>query len=188
MGSTSGRDWLDPTRLYNPKVPAGRLLYVWGGWIYPFLWYFAASFAAIALESMLGYYEESPILDLLSVPMYLGFLAAALLMTLRRLRDLQTSGWALLLMFVPLLNAIFGLYLLFSPGKQAKLARVPESAPIITVEPVVPAIERTLPPQAPPAPLPAPAERPHRAATCSRCGSPLDPAARYCFVCGAELS
>ena len=29
------RQWLDPDMLYDHTVPAGRLLYLWGGSIYP---------------------------------------------------------------------------------------------------------------------------------------------------------
>jgi uncharacterized membrane protein YhaH (DUF805 family) len=188
MGSTSGRDWLDPTRLYNPKIPAGRLLYLWGGWIYPLLWFLAVAIGAGMLEGMMGYYNESPIMDFLMVPTELAFIVAAVLMVLRRLRDLRTSGWALLVLFVPILNTFFGLFLLLAPGKHGEVASMRASAPIIAVEPVVPAIERQSPPQAPPIPVPAQPERPRRASACSRCGSLLDPAARYCLVCGAEVA
>lgn len=37
---------------------------------------------------------------------------------LRRLHDLGLSGWMLLLMLVPLVNFIFGLYMIFAPSKQ----------------------------------------------------------------------
>lgn len=26
----TARDWLDPTRVYNPSVLAGRLMFLWG--------------------------------------------------------------------------------------------------------------------------------------------------------------
>ncbi len=29
------RDWLDPSRLYNPATPAGRLTFLWGFTVYP---------------------------------------------------------------------------------------------------------------------------------------------------------
>jgi uncharacterized membrane protein YhaH (DUF805 family) len=192
MAGTSGRDWLDPTRLYNPKVPAGRLLYVWGGWIYPLLWIFAISIGAMVLEGMMGYYDTSPILDILTVPVELACIVVAILMVLRRLRDLETTGWAILVMFVPVVNFLFSLYLIFAPGKRGKLVGVPASEAVITVEPVAPTVERQLTPPVAAIPAPAPAtpslasvEKPRRASTCNRCGSPLDPAARYCVVCGA---
>jgi hypothetical protein len=29
------RDWIDPTRLYNPNLPTGRLNFFWGGCLVP---------------------------------------------------------------------------------------------------------------------------------------------------------
>ena len=34
----------------------------------------------------------------------------------KRLHDLDKSGWLILLMFVPIVNALFGLYMLFAAG------------------------------------------------------------------------
>ena len=34
----------------------------------------------------------------------------------KRLHDLDKSGWLILLMFVPIVNALFGLYMLFADG------------------------------------------------------------------------
>lgn len=34
----------------------------------------------------------------------------------KRLHDLNKSGWLILLMFIPIVNAIFGLYMLFADG------------------------------------------------------------------------
>lgn len=36
--------------------------------------------------------------------------------TLRRLKDLQKSGWYFLILFIPFVGAVFSLYLLFAPG------------------------------------------------------------------------
>ena len=37
----------------------------------------------------------------------------------KRLHDLDKSGWLILLMFVPIVNALFGLYMLFADGTVA---------------------------------------------------------------------
>ena len=47
---------------------------------------------------------------------YLPIIAVSLVYTKRRLNDLDFSGWFGLLMLVPFLNILFGLYLLFAPG------------------------------------------------------------------------
>ena len=47
------------------------------------------------------------------------FLAITLLANLcRRLNDLSISRWAALILFVPILNILFELYVLFVPGKK----------------------------------------------------------------------
>ncbi len=38
------------------------------------------------------------------------------MLMIRRLHDLNKTGWFVLLMFVPVVNTIFSLYLLFAPG------------------------------------------------------------------------
>ncbi len=39
-GTTQGkgrslRDWIDPLRLYDPRIPAGRLVFFWGLAVFP---------------------------------------------------------------------------------------------------------------------------------------------------------
>ena len=50
----------------------------------------------------------------------LGALVASMWFSLaqgvKRLHDLDKSGWLILLMFVPIVNALFGLYMLFADG------------------------------------------------------------------------
>ena len=48
--------------------------------------------------------------------MYIPILVIAIIMAKRRLNDLNHSGWLTLLMLVPLVNGLFGLYLMFAPG------------------------------------------------------------------------
>jgi uncharacterized membrane protein YhaH (DUF805 family) len=188
MASTTARDWLDPTRLYNPKAPAGRLMYIWGVWIYPFLWTLAIMFVVVGVEGMMGFYDESPILDIVLVPMELAALVAGVLIVLRRLRDLEMSGWSLLLFLVPVVNLLFGLYLFLAPGRGRKLATFPASPPNNPAKPVVPIFERKLTSSTVPTSSTTEAERPARPSTCPRCGSSLDLGARYCIVCGAEIT
>ena len=50
-----------------------------------------------------------------------GVILAPILLVLvivirRRLHDLNTTSWLILLVFVPLVNVLFGLFLLFAPG------------------------------------------------------------------------
>ena len=46
----------------------------------------------------------------------LVFSAVHIFLTIRRLHDLNRSGWYYLVLFVPLVNVLFSLYLFFAPG------------------------------------------------------------------------
>jgi uncharacterized membrane protein YhaH (DUF805 family) len=52
--------------------------------------------------------------------LYAVIIVFSLGMSRRRLNDLDRSGWLLLLMLVPLVNALFSLYLLFAPGTHGR--------------------------------------------------------------------
>jgi uncharacterized membrane protein YhaH (DUF805 family) len=47
---------------------------------------------------------------------YSPVIAVSLIMAIRRLNDLDNSGWLSVLTLIPLINFFFGLYLLFAPG------------------------------------------------------------------------
>ena len=49
---------------------------------------------------------------------YTGFIVISVMFMKRRLNDLDKSGWLSLLMFVPFLNLLFALYLIFAPGSE----------------------------------------------------------------------
>lgn len=53
---------------------------------------------------------------ILSLPMILG----DLFLGIRRLHDLNLTGWLLLLGFIPYLNILFELFLLLMPGKETE--------------------------------------------------------------------
>ena len=191
MTSTSFRDWVDPFRLYNPRVPAGRLMYLWGGSIYPLVWVVILGVAATIAEAVLGYYDETPILDCLMAPTYLGALVMGVLMTLRRLRDLGRSGWMILLAVVPFASFFFALYLLFTPGKPALHAPIQRGGALaqLPYAPNAPNLPNTdaVPPPSPPlrASSAAPKTSLDQATVCAHCGGQLAAGARYCAVCGA---
>lgn len=55
---------------------------------------------------------------LLSLGLVVAYLIATVSYGVRRLHDFDKSGWWYLLAFVPLVNFIMGLILLFAPGTQ----------------------------------------------------------------------
>lgn len=49
---------------------------------------------------------------------YVGLLVFMFILAKRRLNDLNQSGWLSLLLLIPLVNFIIGLWLIFAPGKK----------------------------------------------------------------------
>ena len=57
------------------------------------------------------------VLDIIIATVYI---AAAIILTVRRLHDLNFSGWFTLFMIIPYLNIVFSLFLLFAPGTKGE--------------------------------------------------------------------
>lgn len=49
---------------------------------------------------------------------YIAMIAVSVMIAVQRLHDLDKTGWLYLLFLVPIVNIIFGLYVLFAPGTQ----------------------------------------------------------------------
>ena len=56
------------------------------------------------------------ILILPSIALVLPFVVASIMLEIRRCHDLGHSGWLILIGFIPYINIIFWLYILFCPG------------------------------------------------------------------------
>lgn len=114
------RDWIDPTRLYNIYIPAGRLTFLWGLAIYPLVVIFL--FMAVALIMLETFYTGADLPDMIGIVssiFMLVWLTAAVCICYRRLRDLGRSQSWILLVVLPIVNLIFFLYLLFKPSPGA---------------------------------------------------------------------
>jgi uncharacterized membrane protein YhaH (DUF805 family) len=101
---------------YEPKIFAihgriGRLRYLAYGWAVMFVAWCAVAIIAAMLSAVLGGAGA-----LLGIALYVPAVGVSLIMVKRRLNDLDHSGWLSLLMLVPLVNFIFGLYLMFGAG------------------------------------------------------------------------
>jgi hypothetical protein len=104
------RDAMDPIRLYNPTRPAGRLLFLWGWLVHSTI----LLVTWLILVSLINSDEETQkVLGYLGL---IGYVVAEVFMVLRRLRDLGKSGLTILLGLIPIVNSIFVLYLIFTPG------------------------------------------------------------------------
>lgn len=74
-----------------------------------------------------GYYSQPQDLQALSTPLIfiliiftLAFFYLYITFMIRRLHDVNQTGWFALLIFIPLVNLILALYLLFAPGTQGE--------------------------------------------------------------------
>lgn len=164
------RDWIDPRRFYNPTFRAGRLLFFWGGVVYPFLALAALGIIAGILEVMLGYYDQSPLLDAVFGAAYLGFIVCGLLISVRRLKDLGKSAWYLLWGIVPLASFILGIWLLLGPGVPVELQS----------EIIPPSTLRS-------AAATPPTQVIQKARFCHSCGNAHATDARFCISCGQQV-
>lgn len=110
-------DWIDPTRIYNTKVPAGRFSFIWGLVIYPLVAIFLLLTAIIiVLETA---YPAANVPDYIGIITYcfmLAWVAAAVSSCYRRLRYLGMSRRWVWLIVLPFVNLIFCAYLLLKSG------------------------------------------------------------------------
>ena len=115
------RDWIDPTRIYNTSVPAGRVPFLWGLAIYPLVVIFLLLTVIIIVIETANPGADIP--DYIGIVTYLFMLAwvtAAVCSCLRRLRYLGMSqGWVWLIVLLPLSPILF-LYLLIKSGPDAR--------------------------------------------------------------------
>lgn len=111
--SSSDRSYVQGSKwdLLKPSGRFSRLQFA--------LFYFIPILITVVLASMLNYGESFlPVaigtLTYLWAPLQIYVVIVA---GIRRLHDLNHSGWYLLLAFIPLVNVVMLLYLLFAPGR-----------------------------------------------------------------------
>jgi len=73
----------------------------------------------ITLMLRLGIDEYSPIFAVVALAGAVNFVGADITLGIRRLHDLNKSGWYLLLTLVPVINVAFIVYLLFWSGDES---------------------------------------------------------------------
>ena len=97
--------------LFSFSEDAGRLdfFYVWLG-----LWIFGGGFM------FLGVYFFENLIEQFMIPFLILLLIITLANWSRRLNDLDKNTALVLLIFVPIVQLIFLIYLLFTPGKKFK--------------------------------------------------------------------
>ena len=107
-------DEFGDVKIFSFAGRIGRMRYLAFSMVMVFVMYFAmAIIAAIAIpQAEAGMTVMSLLIGILS----LASLPIALMFLIQRLHDMNASGWWSLLVFVPFVNALIGLLLLFVPG------------------------------------------------------------------------
>ncbi len=107
------RDYIEPTRLYNPASPAGRAAFAWGLIAYPAIASLIAGGLLVMARS--GGLDQS-VISLLGFAFSVALWAATVFIILRRIRDLGHSRWGIFLLLIPIAGLLIALYLFFRPG------------------------------------------------------------------------
>lgn len=103
-------------RIFSLHGRIGRLRYIAYSWLSSVVATIVA-FALVALLSSfsVGAGETGAILTWIA---YFPVVAAGVIMAKRRINDMDKSGWLSILIFVPVVNVFFGLYLMLKGGSQ----------------------------------------------------------------------
>lgn len=116
----TGREGVDLTGPFDPHGRFGRLSYI--------AWAVAVSFGVNLLQMALAFAfgvsgggpapdgAGAPLVTGISIVLGLAVMIATILFFIRRLHDIGLTGWWVLLMLVPLVNIVFGLYGILKPG------------------------------------------------------------------------
>ena len=110
------RDWIDPRRLYDPRVPAGRLVFLWGLAIFPPVVIFVLLTVILIVVETVSPNVNPDYIGIIVWPFMLAWVAAAVAMTRRRLLQLKMSQRWVWLAILPIVNLPLFLYLLFISG------------------------------------------------------------------------
>lgn len=108
-------------QIFSLKGRIGRLRYMGYTWLLMIICGFAIGFiAAVAVPALAGSGKPGAGFAIFMIVLYGPVIAVSLIMAMRRLHDLNNSGWLSLLSLVPFVNIFFGLYLLFAPGTNGR--------------------------------------------------------------------
>ncbi len=113
------RDWINPLRLYDPRVPAGRLVFFWGLAIFPVLVMFVLLTAILIFVETVFPDISSDYIGLIVWPFMLAWVAAIVAITRRRLLQLGRSQSWVWVAILPIVNLPLFLYLLLKSGPVA---------------------------------------------------------------------
>jgi uncharacterized membrane protein YhaH (DUF805 family) len=113
------RDWIDPLRLYDPRIPAGRLAFLWGFAIFPPVVIFAVLTVIIIIVESVSPSVNPDYIGIIVWPFMLAWVAATVAITRRRLLQLGRSPSWVWMAILPIVNLPLFVYLLLKPGPVA---------------------------------------------------------------------
>ncbi len=114
------RDWIDPLRLYDPRVPAGRLVFFWGLAIFPLVVTFVLLTVILIVVETVSPDINSDYIGIIVWPFMLAWIVAYVAMTRRRLLHLGRSQNWVWVAILPIVSLPLFLYLLLNAGPVAR--------------------------------------------------------------------
>jgi uncharacterized membrane protein YhaH (DUF805 family) len=103
-------------RIFSLHGRIGRLRYIAYSWLSSVV---ATILAFVLVSTLSGFSMASGQAGtILTWMAYFPVVAAGVIMAKRRLNDIDKSGWLAILIFVPVINAFFGLYLMLKGGSE----------------------------------------------------------------------
>jgi uncharacterized membrane protein YhaH (DUF805 family) len=111
------RDWIDPLRLYDPRVPAGRLVFLWGLAILPPVVIFVLLTVIFIVLGIVSPNINPDYIGIIVWPFMLAWVAATVSITRRRLLQLRKSQIWVWVVILPIVDLPLFLYLLLKPGR-----------------------------------------------------------------------
>jgi len=114
------RDWIDPLRLYDPRIPAGRLVFLWGLAIFPLVVMFVLLTVIIIVVETVSPNVSPDYIGIMVWPFMLAWVAATVAITRRRLLQLERSQNWIWVAILPIVNLPLFLYLLLKSGPVAR--------------------------------------------------------------------
>jgi hypothetical protein len=113
------RDWIDPRRLYDPRMPAGRLVFLWGLAIFPPVVIFMLLTVILIVVETVSPNVDPDYIGIIVWPFMLAWVAAAVAMTRRRLLQLRWSQRWVWVAILPIVNLPLFFYLVVIPDPNA---------------------------------------------------------------------
>lgn len=113
------RDWIDPLRLYDPRIPAGRLVFLWGLAIFPPVVIFVLLTVVLIVVETVSPDINPDYIGIIVWPFMLAWVTATVAITRRRLLQLGRSQMWVWVVILPIVNLPLLLYLLLKSGPVA---------------------------------------------------------------------